>query len=341
VAVSPSKSTPQFGRGGMDEQSAASILILGVPRSGTSWLGKIFDSHPGVIYRHEPDSVLPPSEFPLLCPPHEIPLYVDAVRNYIERLTMVRQVKSSGTRPIFAKPFQPFPAPLIRRALAFGLRASEGVMPHAAWPKRVAIPDFIWGSARHLTYVIKSINLIESSALLAAALPRARIIAIFRHPCGQIASTKRGIASGRMPDEFFGPRFLATPRARELALTREWYQGLTLVERMVWGWTLLHAKLFDEIRDLPNVRLLRYEDLCRDPIGEARRLFAFAGLDWSPETERFIELSTSGKGRGGYFSLFRDPIAAATKWQHELSPDEIALCRSILAQILPAAFPDG
>jgi hypothetical protein len=31
------------------------ILILGLPRSGTSWLGKVFDSHPDVAYLHEPD----------------------------------------------------------------------------------------------------------------------------------------------------------------------------------------------------------------------------------------------------------------------------------------------
>ena len=30
------------------------ISIHGVPRSGTSWLGQIFDSHPDVAYRHQP-----------------------------------------------------------------------------------------------------------------------------------------------------------------------------------------------------------------------------------------------------------------------------------------------
>jgi hypothetical protein len=32
------------------------ILVFGLPRSGTTWLGKIFDSHPETLYRHEPDS---------------------------------------------------------------------------------------------------------------------------------------------------------------------------------------------------------------------------------------------------------------------------------------------
>ncbi len=38
---------------------AAPILILGAPRSGTTWLAKIIDSHPDVLYRHEPDETLP------------------------------------------------------------------------------------------------------------------------------------------------------------------------------------------------------------------------------------------------------------------------------------------
>jgi hypothetical protein len=34
-----------------------SVIILGLPRSGTTWISKILDSHPAVVYRHEPDSV--------------------------------------------------------------------------------------------------------------------------------------------------------------------------------------------------------------------------------------------------------------------------------------------
>jgi len=33
------------------------ILIFGLPHSGTTWIGKLFDSHPDTLYRHEPDSV--------------------------------------------------------------------------------------------------------------------------------------------------------------------------------------------------------------------------------------------------------------------------------------------
>lgn len=48
------------------------VLILGAPRSGTSWLAKMFDSHPDVLYRHEPDTVRRAEDLPWTCEPDQI-----------------------------------------------------------------------------------------------------------------------------------------------------------------------------------------------------------------------------------------------------------------------------
>lgn len=316
------------------------ILILGAPRSGTSWLGKLFDSHPAVIYRHEPDAVLRPTGLPWLCAAEDIPRHIDATKRYITRLTSVRQLKASGTRPIFAKPFQPFPAPPVRRALAYGLRGAEYLMPRAVWPKRVAIPDLIRGDAAGLTYVIKSVSLLGNVALLARALPKSRIIAIFRHPCGQIASLKQGNRIGTMTGGLFGSGVLATARARALGFTREDYENLPLFEQCICGWAFIHAKVFEDVHGLENVHLLRYEDLCREPMQQMRRLAAFAGLPWDDGIARFIAQSTKPRRRRGYYSLFRDPLTAANKWKSELAADEIERYMAIVDRILPGMFRD-
>lgn len=316
------------------------VLILGAPRSGTTWLGKIFDSHPSVIYRHEPDEVLPPTDFPTLCPIAEIPRFADLAGRHVARLTAVRQLKASGIRPIFAKPFQPLPAPWVRRALAIGLRVAEGALPRARWPKQVAIPDFISGDPVKITYVIKSVSLLGATALLASALPESRIIVIFRHPCGQLASLKRGITVKTMGvGYYFGSRVLATPRARELGLTRESHEALPLLDRWLYEWALVHAMLLKDAEGFANVRLVRYEDLCERPIQIARELAAFSGLPWAEEVADFIRASTRNSRREGYYSLFRNPMVSATKWKNELPAEDVKRYMAIVSRVIPGVFP--
>ena len=147
------------------------------------------------------------TEFPTVCPVEDIPAYVAAAERFVAQLTTVRQIKSSGTWPIFAKPFQRFPAPLIRRALVLILRACQQIAPAARSLNRIPIPDMIRGDAERL------------NVAMASALPQCRIIAVFRHPCGHIASVKRG------PGLYdYGPLVLATTRARELGFTQEHYE---------------------------------------------------------------------------------------------------------------------
>src|SRR5207253_779464 len=79
-------------------------------------------------------------------------------------------------------------------------------------------------------------------------------------------------------------------------------------------------------------------DLCCQPMEQAQSLFAFAGLRWNDATARFIERSTSGGDNPRYYSIFRDPIIAATKWRSELSATEVAKYMAIADRVLPGKF---
>ena len=81
------------------------ILIAGLPRSGTTWIGKIFDSHRKTLYRHEPDSVLRDAAIPLVAPSEEIPRLEVATRHYVEKLITIRTPKVSGKTPVFNKEY--------------------------------------------------------------------------------------------------------------------------------------------------------------------------------------------------------------------------------------------
>ncbi len=80
------------------------VLLFGMPRSGTTWLGKIFDSHPDTLYRHEPDSRGTLNTLPML----PIESDVEIHRSFLLRLCgeiphASAMKKSSAPLPIFTK----------------------------------------------------------------------------------------------------------------------------------------------------------------------------------------------------------------------------------------------
>ena len=89
-----------------DIPSERIVLLLGAPRSGTSWLGKIFDSHPDVLYRHEPDTVLRTWELPWMCRRDEVHLHVDQARIYLRQLIATATLKTAGSLPMFPKRYR-------------------------------------------------------------------------------------------------------------------------------------------------------------------------------------------------------------------------------------------
>src|SRR5215472_7584402 len=77
--------------------ASRAVLLLGAPRSGTTWLGKIFDSHPNVLYRNEPDTELPSETLSLLCRVEDLERYRYVARAYLERLIDTRKLRSAGS----------------------------------------------------------------------------------------------------------------------------------------------------------------------------------------------------------------------------------------------------
>ncbi|MGH7037586.1 MAG: sulfotransferase domain-containing protein [Stellaceae bacterium] len=115
---------------------------------------------------------------------------------------------------------------------------------------------------------------------------------------------------------------------------------MPLFEQYVCGWAFLHAQVFEDVQGLENVHLLRCEDLCREPMPQMRQLAAFAGLPWDDGIARFITQSTKRYHHEGYYSVFRDPLTAASKWKSELAADEIGRYMAIVDRILPGLFRD-
>lgn len=312
------------------------ILIFGLPRSGTTWIGKIFDSHPDTLYRHEPDSWGLLNSIPLLPSTAESPKYEDSIRSFCNQLPHMNATKVSATLPVFRKRYySPWRLQLRRIAIS---ASKLGAKVFGEFSVPSLIPNMSLSTA---PVVWKSIESVGRLGVIVKTLNNARAILIVRHPCGYVASVLRGESghkfTGHIPtSEDYGILKLLsdTEQARRHGITLEHLKSLHPVERLAWRWALFNEKAMDDISQDTKTMLLRYEDICSAPIAKSKAMLEFAGVTWNPQTEQFIKRST-GEERTGYYSVIKNPEKAAHKWRGELSRDNIDRILNIANDTVP------
>ncbi len=307
-------------------------FIFGMPRSGTSWLAKIFDSHPDVLYRHEPDIVLRDAGFPTFCRVEEIESFRDHASAYLDQLVNLRKLKSAGSMPIFPKHYQSSFARYLRLGIVYGLRLAEKLVPGGQLLRHVQIPDLVKRQYRFVpTVVIKSVSACGRARLYIEALPTSRTIFIIRHPCGQVASMMRGIALGKLAGNPGAP--LSADLVSRFGLTARKYDSMAVVEQLAWSWAIVNQKVLDDLSGNARVRIIRYRDLCADPVKVAQDLMKFSGLSWEPQTADFVERSTHYSGPDRYYNVMKNSVAALNRWRTELSLDDQRRILAIAKQV--------
>jgi len=321
------------------------IFILGAPRSGTTWLGKMFDSHPAILYRHEPDIIdRGEPEIPYLCTIEEAPRYAMQARRWLARLARIKVLKTSGSRPVFRKSHCGGVAAWLRVLLIEILRTLQWLPVIGSLAQRFPVPDFLDCDANSdIPIVIKSVSCMGRVGILATASPDSRFILVVRHPCGQIASMLRGITLGKFEHQIPVLGLAATPQAQRRSLSRERLAQLPFIAQLAWSWVIQTEKAIEDLALAKHVKVVRYEDVAAAPADMARALFQFCGLDWKAETACFLRSSTRPKARPeGYYDVFREPLEAATKWRRQLSQFEIATIAAIVAQspVCCQLYPD-
>lgn len=300
------------------------ILILGAPRSGTTWLAKIFDSHPDVLYLHEPDTVLRNSALPVICRRSDIARYRSVAYEYVQQLITTQTLKTVGSLPIFAKTYRSRAAHCARTAIIFAVHAFGQITRRANAGARVAIPEMADRAVdRPVRTVIKSVTLRGSAGVFAAALPHSHFVFIVRHPCGQIASWARGFTTGRFLIKLTLKKslieeILATDGAEQHGLDSVCLHSMSEIELLAWHWGLFNQKVVDDVADGARLHVVSYERLCERPIETARNLFDAVGLAWDRRAVSFIGKSTTYHGPYRYYGIRQNTQAVKEKWRHEL-----------------------
>lgn len=303
------------------------LMIVGSERSGTTWLGKLFDSHPDTLYIHEPDTIRRDYSFPVIPLPEDIEPYLEQAREYLDQLPHIHVGKTMGRPPAFPKSYRGQGAAKVRQAIITAIRLIERVP---------GLPQYLL-SVPHLgdydaaIPVIKSVSSLSRLSLYAKACPEIQFVHLMRHPCGVTASQKRGIEKSGMTPNLFLEELLERPEAKHYPITLKDLMERPLTDQLAFTWMFHNDKAVLETEGFSNITPLQYEDLCMKPVKQMSSLFALAGLQTDWQSLEFIEKLNALEEKGAaYFSVMRSPGASVNKWKDELSSEEISGIENIV-----------
>lgn len=323
--TSRSEYNPDAARSGSDpwqHLAKSTILVLGAARSGTTWLAKIFDSHPNILYRHEPDELTPAVAG--LDPAEQITTWLRQ-----------RGRRAADKRPVFKKIWRPTPFDAARKTISTLIAASQRMPGLAGIAERTGVPDLVpparWGTVRA---AVKLVN--WDAGRVARTMPDTRCVFILRHPCGHAASVMAGHAERQFVTGSYQPGGLedvtvATAWAECHGVDRQTFQALPEPAKYAWRWRAFNEPAIDALRDLPNARIVIYEELCRRPEDTARELFAFAGLGWHQQTSTFLGTSTQHDRPNGYYDVFRSTSLVPERWRQTMTARDQDAVRAVIA----------
>ncbi len=308
-------------------------MILGTARSGTTFLGKLFDSHPEVIYRHEPDSVEINRSIPFMPDVSGISKYLPEAEAYFDKLKHNHALKTAGRPPFFRKHYRtPLGEFLFRSA----------VIAKVAWEKcglygsrHLLISDRMQHNHVPAYYVLKSVNSLCRMALFANAVPTCRFVHLIRHPCGVIASRIRGQQENAMSAKTFLKSLFQLPEAKLYPYTLAEMAARTFEEQVAYDWMVKNDKVARDMRNSDCYYPVSYEKLCEAEALESvlQELFLYAKLRWHPQTEQFIHRlqHISGTKRTSYFGVLRNPAGGQHGWKRDLTPAQVQRISAIVA----------
>lgn len=296
-------------------QGLPPLFLIGVARSGTSWLGQAIGHAPRVRFYYEPDNI---------------------------------DADPTGSRPAGRQGFGPYPM------IEPGERATPfaSLWDTVVAGRMPAVEDGpLLGPARLLLRVPRAVRdpLVRGVAATAARIPargrrtavksiyaifsldwlveryHPRVLVLQRNPLNVVSSWRQldipvfDLASRpRIRERYLDPLGIRPPgeNAGRLA-TIAWHVGL-----------LTHV-LGEACDRHPDWRLITHEDLCGDPVSRIREVFDAVDLTWSVEVERYLD-SANRPGEG--LKPVRVTTEQPERWRWRLTPDEIDEIHAVLSQ---------
>lgn len=273
------------------QESGKRVLIAGVPRSGTTWLGQVLGHVQDARYVHEPDNHLVRPEawrakrglgsYPALRPGQDAPEY--------EHLWAA--AFAGGPRPSLFGAGARIVHRLVPRAEKRALR--KDASGFAANVARLAgtLAERQTEPQAAKTVIVKSVFCARSLEWLADRFAPS-VVVIRRHPFAVVASWS-DLGWSNFLDRDRG----AVRDCVEVVGGPPPSPEASWIDRAAWHFGFLSSVLDRAIARHPEWWEVRHEMLCGDPEPGFRRLCLALGLEWTVAAEQFLAASNR-PGRG-------------------------------------------
>lgn len=288
------------------------ILVTGMHRSGTTWVGRMLAASREAIYLHEP---LNPVCAPAL-------LHVDVGPQYL----YVTEENEDVYLPAF------------RRLLDLPLDSSS--LERTASQRLRRVVRLAHARATRARPLPKDPFAVFSIPWFAGRLG-ADVVAVVRHPLALAGSAKRldwGFDTRWLLDQPLLMRDRLEPQRGALEAPPTNVVGQTALL-----WRLVHEAIRDYARKLPQVRVVLHEELSREPLAEYRRLYDSLGLTFGRRVERAIERTTRSSNPPETRPEQPDAIELDSRsnldtWRSRLTEEEAELVRRETADAARAFY---
>jgi len=307
------------------------IVIVGLPRSGTTWTLRALGHAERVIDILEPDNE------------DKQPTAISA-KHRVGRYPVLRPGQESlDYRRLWEWIFAGAPegrrSLLARRMLGPGFvnRIHDGRFdPVARLAGAIAgrpPPSTGAISAERRRVVAKSIHAQLSVEWLADEFD-IDVVLLLRHPANVLASwLELNLKDSRNTTL----ENSAAIRARYLEPWGVPPPGPEPIERMSWRIALLTAVIEDASTRHPDWLVRVHEQLCVDPAVEFKRLYDDLGLEWTPSSEEFLRTRNSP---GSGFTVNRIAAEVSDSWRRRLDDRQLATVRDVVSRFPIATWSD-
>ena len=298
------------------------LLVTGIHRSGTTWIGKMLAASGGLTYANEPLSVV-----------HRQGVLGTEIRHWYPYVT---EENEAQYLPAFQELLQ----------LRYGLFREIGTLRSRKDVMRMGRDFFLFASGR-----LRGNSALLKDPFASFSMPwfaerlNCQVVVSVRNPGGFVSSLKRLNWPFQLEDLLAQPLlmrdFLEQDRADMESMAVD-----DVIGRATLLWKVLYRTVHKTLQKYPRLISVRHEDLSQDPVHGYKVLYQKLGYEFTPEVEHIILNTSSSENptklsKNKTHSVKLDSRASLDNWKKILTSEEIARIRRMTEGVSQLFYSDN